>query len=114
VTLGVTLAALAAAVGGASPAGAWTQVTGADLAADCHSTEPTRHATCLGFIQAVYDLQFSPTPPQGVCPPANLSPELLAEVVVAYLDTHDDATAATAIGQSVVRFFPCVQAPKKP
>ncbi len=97
--------ALLAAVPG--PRFAWTQMTGQELAAACHASDPAKRATCLGYITAIYDLQFQPMPPPGICPPANLAPELLAEVVTAYLDTHDDAPAVTAIGQSVVRFFPC-------
>ena len=43
--------------------------------------------------QGIYDLQFAPTPPRGVCPPPDLTPELLAEVVTAYVDTHEDGPA---------------------
>ena len=57
-------------------------------------------------ISGVYDLQFAP-PPRGVCPPADFTPELLAQVVTAYADTHEDGPAVAAIGQAIVRFFPC-------
>ena len=67
------------------------------------------------YVSGIYDLQFAPKVPTGVCPPANLDAELLGEVVTAYLDTHEDGPAAEAIGQSVVRFFPCGPGvPKKP
>jgi hypothetical protein len=85
------------------------------LAVLCHATDTTKHAQCLGYVSGIYDLQFAPKLPSGVCPPANLDAELLAEVVTAYLDTHEDGPAAEAIGQSVVRFFPCgTGAAKKP
>ena len=36
-------------------------------------------------------------------------------MVTAYLDSHEDGPAAEAIGQAVVRFFPCGAAgTKKP
>jgi hypothetical protein len=96
----------------------WNPLSAKDLAALCHATgDAAKHAQCLGYVSGIYDLQFAPRVPAGVCPPANLSPELLAEVVTAYLDTHDDGPAAEAIGQSVVRFFPCgagAAPPKKP
>jgi hypothetical protein len=96
----------------------WNPMSARELAALCHATgDAAKHAQCLGYVSGIYDLQFAPHVPAGVCPPANLSPELLAEVVTAYLDTHDDGPAAEAIGQSVVRFFPCgagAAPPKKP
>jgi hypothetical protein len=94
----------------------WTPLSVKALAALCHATtDVTKHAQCLGYVSGIYDLQFAPRLPAGVCPPANLDAELLAEVVTAYLDTHEDGPAAEAIGQSVVRFFPCGPAtPKKP
>jgi hypothetical protein len=93
----------------------WTPLSAKALAALCHATDATKHAQCLGYVSGIYDLQFAPKLPAGVCPPANLDEELLAEVVTAYLDTHEDGPAAEAIGQSVVRFFPCgPAAPKKP
>ena len=48
-----------------------------------------------------------PTPPRGVCPPPDFTPDLLAQVVTAYADTHEDGPAPAAIGQAIVRFFPC-------
>jgi hypothetical protein len=103
----------------ATPARAdWTPLSVKALGALCHATDATKHAECLGYVSGIYDLQFAPKVPAGVCPPANLDPELLAEVVTAYLDTHEDGPAAEAIGQSVVRFFPCGSGapggPKKP
>jgi hypothetical protein len=100
----------------AAPARAdWTPLSVKVLATLCHATDATKHAQCLGYVSGIYDLQFAPKLPAGVCPPANLDAELLAEVVTAYLDTHEDGPAAEAIGQSVVRFFPCgAGAPKKP
>jgi len=93
----------------------WTPLSVKALGALCHATDATKHAQCLGYVSGIYDLQFAPRLPAGVCPPANLDAELLAEVVTAYLDTHEDGPAAEAIGQSVVRFFPCGPAtPKKP
>lgn len=93
----------------------WVPFSAKALAALCHATDATKHAQCLGYVSGIYDLQFAPKLPTGVCPPANLDPELLAEVVTAYLDTHEDGPAAEAIGQSVVRFFPCgAAAAKKP
>jgi hypothetical protein len=86
----------------------WTPLSAKDLATLCHASgDPSKHAQCLGYVSGIYDLQFAPKVPAGVCPPANLTPDLLAEVVTAYLDTHEDGPAAEAIGQSVVRFFPC-------
>jgi hypothetical protein len=100
----------------AAPARAdWTPLGVKGLATLCHATDATKHAQCLGYVSGIYDLQFAPKLPVGVCPPPNLDAELLAEVVTAYLDTHEDGPAAEAIGQSVVRFFPCgPAAPKKP
>lgn len=94
----------------------WTPLAAKDLSALCHATtDPAKHAQCLGYVAGIYDLQFAPKVPAGVCPPANLTPDLLAEVVVAYLDTHEDGPAAPAIGESVVRFFPCAPgAARKP
>jgi hypothetical protein len=85
----------------------WTPLSAKALAVLCHSTDATKHVQCLGYVSGIYDLQFAPKLPTGVCPPANLDAELLAEVVTAYLDTHEDGPAAETIGQSVVRFFPC-------
>ncbi len=86
----------------------WTPLSAKDLATTCHAAgDAVKHAQCLSYIAGIYDLQFAPKMPAGVCPPANLSPELLAEVVTAYLDTHEDGPAAPTIGESVVRFFPC-------
>jgi len=51
--------------------------------------------------------RFAPTPPRGVCPPTDFTPDLLAQVVTAYADTHEDGPAPAAIGQAIVRFFPC-------
>ena len=86
---------------------AWTQMSTQDLAAACHSTEGSKRAFCLGYVSGIYDLQFVLNPPAGICPPANFNPDLLAEVVTAYLDTHEEGPATTAIGQAIVRFFPC-------
>ncbi len=86
----------------------WTPLSATALASMCHATgDATKRAQCLGYVTGIYDLQFTPKIPAGVCPPATLTPELLAEVVTAYLDSHEDAPAAEAIGQAVVRFFPC-------
>lgn len=96
------------------PAPGWTQKSGKELAEQCHSADPAKHAACIGYITGIYDLQFAPTPPQGVCPPPNLNPENLAAVVTAYIDTHEDGPATTAIAQSIVRFFPCAtQEPRR-
>jgi hypothetical protein len=93
----------------------WTPASAKDLAMLCHANDAPKHAQCLGYVSGIYDLQFAPKLPAGVCPPANLNAELLAEVVTAYLDTHEDGPAAEGIGQSVVRFFPCgPSTPKKP
>jgi hypothetical protein len=98
----------------ATPARAdWTPLSAKALATLCHATDATKHTQCLGYVSGIYDLQFAPKLPAGVCPPANLDAELLAEVVTAYLDTHEDGPAAEAIGQSVVRFFPCGPATAK-
>ena len=106
------LAALAVSVVGLSqahtqPAPGWKQMTSRQLAAACHATDPAQHAGCVGYVYGVYDLQFAPTPPRGVCAPENFTPELLAQVVTAYADTHEDGPAPAAIGQAIVRFFPC-------
>jgi Rap1a immunity proteins len=99
-------------VGPASPA--WTQKSGKELAAECHSGDAVKHASCTAYITGIYDLQFAPTPPPGVCPPANLNPDNLAAVVTAYIDTHEDGPATAAIAQSIVRFFPCAaQEPRR-
>jgi hypothetical protein len=96
------------------PASGWTQKTGKELAAECHATDPLKRAACIGYITGIYDLQFAPTPPQGVCPPPNLNPENLTAVVTAYIDTHEDGPAPGAIAQSIVRFFPCAaQEPRR-
>ena len=92
-----------------APAPGWKQITAKQLAADCHAGDAAKHATCVGYVTGIYDLQFAPSPPRGVCPPSDLNPDLLAEVVVAYLDTHDDGPAPAAIGQAIVRFFPCAE-----
>jgi hypothetical protein len=91
------------------PAPGWKQTTAKQLAAECHATDAAHHANCVGYVTGVYDLQFAPTPPHGVCVPPDLSPDLLTEVVTAYLDTHDDGPAPAAIGQAIVRFFPCTE-----
>jgi len=85
----------------------WKQMTAKELAADCHSSDAAHRATCVGYVSGIYDLQFAPTPPRGVCPPADFNPDQLAEVVTAYLDTHEDGPAPAAVGQVIVRFFPC-------
>jgi len=84
-------------------------MTAKQLATACHSPDAAQHATCTGYVSGIYDLQFAPTPPRGVCPPPDFSPELLTEVVTAYLDTHEDGPAPAAIGQAIVRFFPCAE-----
>jgi hypothetical protein len=91
----------------AQPAAGWKPMTAKQLAATCHATDAAQHADCVGYVSGIYDLQFAPTPPRGVCPPENFTPDLLAEVVTAYVDTHDDGPATAAVGQAVVRFFPC-------
>lgn len=107
-------AAIAAALAGtgvrAQPAQqGWKQLTSKQLAAACHSTEPAQHGLCIGYVSGIYDLQFAPTPPRGVCPPPDFTPDLLAQVVTAYSDTHEDGAAPAAIGQAIVRFFPCTE-----
>jgi hypothetical protein len=91
----------------AQPAPGWKQMTAKQLAAECHSSEAAQHANCVGYVSGIYDLQFAPTPPRGVCPPENFNPDLLTAVVTAYVDTHEDGPAPTAVGQAIVRFFPC-------
>jgi Rap1a immunity proteins len=91
----------------AQPAPGWKLMTAKQLATACHSPDAAQHATCVGYVSGIYDLQFAPTPPRGVCPPQDLTPDLLTEVVTAYLDTHEDGPAPAAIGQAIVRFFPC-------
>jgi hypothetical protein len=103
-TLGAFLLAHPAA---AQPAQGWKQMTAKQLATECHSSDAAHRATCVGYVSGVFDLQFAPTPPRGVCLPPDFTPDLLAEVVTAYLDTHEDGPAPAAIGQAVVRFFPC-------
>ena len=90
-----------------TPAAGWTQKTAKEHSDQCHSAEPAKRAACIGYITGIYDLQFAPTPPQGVCPPPNLNPENLGAVVTAYIDTHEDGPAPGEIAQSIVRFFPC-------
>jgi hypothetical protein len=110
-------ALLSVALGGATapapaetpPAQAWKQTTSKQLAAACHSTDPAQHGMCLGYVTGIYDLQFASTPQRGICPPSDFTPALLAQVVTAYADTHDDGPAAAAIGQAIVRFFPCTE-----
>src|SRR5579883_2940934 len=80
----------------------WKQMTSKQLATACHANDPTQHGTCLGYVAGIYDLQFAPTPPRGVCPPSDFTPELLAQVVTAYADTHEDGPAPAAIGQAIV------------
>jgi hypothetical protein len=82
----------------------WTQRSSHELAADCHSTDAARRQFCVGYVTGIYDLQFAP----------NLNPDLLAEVVTAYLDTHDEGPAPPAIGQAIVRFFPCLPSQERP
>jgi hypothetical protein len=98
---------LATAAPHAQPAPGWKPMTAKQLATACHSADTAQHATCVGYVSGIYDLQFAPTPPRGVCPPQDFSPDLLTEVVAAYLDTHEDGPAPAAIGQAIVRFFPC-------
>jgi hypothetical protein len=110
----VACGAIADAMGGtnvrAQPAQqGWKQLTSKQLAAACHSSEPAQHGLCIGYVSGIYDLQFAPTPPRGVCPPADFTPDLLAQVVTAYSDTHEDGAAPAAIGQAIVRFFPCTE-----
>ena len=103
------LAALPVAAAHAQPAPGWHIMTARQLAAACHAGDPAQHANCVGYVSGVYDLQFAPTSPRGVCPPADFTPELLAQVVTAYADTHEDGPAPAAIGQAIVRFFPCAE-----
>jgi hypothetical protein len=91
----------------AQPAQGWTQLTSKQLAAACHASDAAQHAKCVGYVTGIYDLQFAPTPPRGVCPPSDFTPDLLAQVVTAYADTHEDGPAPAAVGQAIVRFFPC-------
>ena len=91
----------------AQPSQGWKQLTARELAGKCHSSDAAQHASCVGYVQGIYDLQFAPTPPRGVCPPSDFTPDLLAEVVTAYVDTHEDGPAPPAVGQAIVRFFPC-------
>jgi hypothetical protein len=113
VLAGMTMGAMALALPAfAQPAPAWKVMTSKQLATACHATDPGQHANCIGYVAGIYDLQFAPTPPRGVCPPNDLTPELLAEVVTAYVDTHEDGPAPAAIGQAIVRFFPCPE-PRK-
>ena len=102
----VLAAMLLAAPATAAETAGWHEMTAKELAADCHSTDAAKHAACVGYVSAIYDLQFTSNPP-GLCLPANLTPETLAEVATAYIDTHEDGPAPSAIGQSIVRFFPC-------
>jgi hypothetical protein len=104
---GVSIIAVAAATVQAQPAAGWKQLSIKQLAAECHAADPALRANCVGYVSGIYDLQFAPAPPRGVCPPTELTPDLLAEVVTAYVDTHDDGPASAAVGQAVVRFFPC-------
>jgi hypothetical protein len=105
----VVTALLAMTIPGAhaQTAQGWRLLTAKELSAKCHSSEAAQHASCVGYVQGIYDLQFAPTPPRGVCPPSDFTPDLLAEVVTAYVDTHEDGPAPPAIGQAIVRFFPC-------
>ena len=84
-------------------------MTAKQLATECHSSDAAHHSVCVGYVSGIYDLQFAPAPPRGVCPPADFNPDLLTEVVTAYLDTHEDGPAPAAIGQAIVRFFPCTE-----
>ena len=93
--------------GGPPPQTGWAETTSRQLSAQCHAADKADHGRCLGYIAGIYDLQFAPTPPAGICPPKNLDPENLAAVVTAYSDTHDDGPAPGAIQQAIVRFFPC-------
>jgi hypothetical protein len=93
----------------AQPAPGWKQMTVKQLAADCHASDAGQHARCVGYVQGIYDLQFAPNPPHGVCPPTDFTPDQLAEVVTAYADTHEDGPAPPAVGQAIVRFFPCTE-----
>jgi len=90
----------------ASPQAGWREMTAKELAGDCHSQDTSKHAGCIGYVRAIYDLQFSNNPP-GLCLPPTLTPDTLTEVVVAYIDTHEDGPAPAAVAQSIVRFFPC-------
>ena len=105
----VAMTALATAAAAQTQSLGWKPLTAKQLAAQCHASEPAPRATCVGYVSGIYDLQFAPTPPRGVCPPPDFTPDLLAEVVTAYVDTHDDGPASAAVGQAVVRFFPCVE-----
>jgi len=93
----------------AQSAPGWKPLSAKDLATKCHSSEPGPHAACIAYAQAIFDLQFAPVPPRGICTPPDLTPELLAEVVTAYVDTHEDGPAPAAVGQAIVRFFPCTE-----
>jgi hypothetical protein len=93
----------------AQPAPGWKPLSAKDLAVKCHASEPGPHAACIAYVQGIFDLQFAPAPPRGICTPPDLTPELLAEVVTAYVDTHEDGPAPAAVGQAIVRFFPCTE-----
>ena len=94
---------------GTPAAPSWKQLTAKELGSKCHATDAAARAACVGYVEGIYDLQFAPAPPRGVCPPDNFTPDLLAEVVTAYVDTHEDGPAPPAIGQAIVRFFPCTE-----
>src|SRR5689334_2937144 len=93
----------------AQPAQGWKQMSSRQLATACHSAEAAQRGLCLGYVSGIYDLQFAPTPPRGICPPSDFTPDLLAQVVTAYADTHEDGPAPAAVGQAIVRFFPCTE-----
>jgi hypothetical protein len=110
VACGAIIAVTAGTSARAQPAQpGWKQLTSKQLAAACHAAEPAQHGLCIGYVSGIYDLQFAPTPPRGVCPPPDFTPDLLAQVVTAYSDTHEDGAAPAAIGQAIVRFFPCTE-----
>src|SRR5579871_2396856 len=51
----------------AQPAPGWKPLSAKDLATKCHSSEPGPHAACIAYAQAIFDLQFAPAPPRGIC-----------------------------------------------
>ena len=74
------------------------------------SADPAQHAMCVGYVSGIYDLQFAPTPPRGVCPPENFTPgPARPRWSPPIVDTHEDGPAPAAIGQAIVRFFPCTE-----
>ena len=91
----------------AQPAPGWKQMTAKQLAAACHAGGPGPARQLRRLRRRHLRPAVRAHAAARRLPAADFTPDLLAQVVTAYADTHEDGPAPAAIGQAIVRFFPC-------